>query len=87
LPLIESESNGTGSLPRIVRRTVFKCVFIDMSTPVMVPLTTVPDRMSNCERENKLEERGVMILTIFEFNCDTLIVQLHEKPDKLHPAE
>jgi len=27
-----------------------------MSTPVMVPLTTVPERISNCERKNKVRE-------------------------------
>jgi hypothetical protein len=39
---MDSESRGTGSRFRMVSRTVFKCVFIDMSTPVIVPLMMVP---------------------------------------------
>ena len=38
---MDSKSNGTGSRFQIVRRTVFRSLFIDMSPPGMVPLMTV----------------------------------------------
>jgi len=39
---MESESREVGSRLRIVILTVFRCVFICMSTPVIVPCTTDP---------------------------------------------
>ena len=71
---MDNESNGTGSLFRIVRRTVFKCVFIDMSTPVTVPFTTVPDTYEYCCLKREMEERervpffsSTVTLSLFSF--------------------
>jgi len=70
---MDNESSGTGSLFRIVRRTVFKCVFIDMSTPVTVPFTTVPEIHEYCLKR-ETEERGrvpffnsTVTLSLFSF--------------------
>jgi len=72
---MDNESSGTGSLFRIVRRTVFKCVFIDMSTPVTVPFTTVPEIYERClKKETAAEERrgvpffnSTVTLSLFSF--------------------
>jgi hypothetical protein len=85
LPRIDSESRGTGSLFRIVSRTVFKCVFIDMSTPVTVPLTTVPThRLVSVHERNAGTGGGKGRHTVLQFDGDTFIVQFHEEADELH---
>lgn len=42
LPRMDKESRETGSRFRVVILTVFKCVFICISTPVIVPCTIDP---------------------------------------------
>jgi hypothetical protein len=87
---MDRESNGTGSRLRIVSRTVFKCVFIDMSTPVMVPLMTVPKKSEvRIKVECNLKEyedlpflSSIVTLSLFSFikkRTSFMIADVEEK--------
>ena len=60
-PRIESESRDCGSRLRAVRRTVFRCVFICMSTPVVVTRVTLNQSVSP-KRKNQIGFQTVPVM-------------------------
>src|SRR6266849_4785946 len=81
---MDKESSETGSRFRIVILTVFKCVFICMSTPERGRETSKKNISKSCVGGSALKHTCDCPMhhrSIFKLDSHSLIVQFHQKPE------